>query len=155
MNRCDGFDQFTSLSSESLFSGAFEDLYDEEEHEEDEDEEDDDSEEENPEDDEDEDEDDSETAYSLKCRPSTVVYGHSASRGLDIKRWAKGLDTGCLYGRKLSALVLSRSRRHSSEDAGGRRKTKSGDRWQFGEREDRVQMKVHSVRCHAPELENS
>ncbi|KAH8112635.1 Metallo-dependent phosphatase [Phellopilus nigrolimitatus] len=43
----------------------------------------------------------------LPCHPSTVVYGHAASRGLDIKRWTKGLDSGCVYGRRLTALVLS------------------------------------------------
>ncbi|KAF7424188.1 hypothetical protein PC9H_009491 [Pleurotus ostreatus] len=45
---------------------------------------------------------------ALPCHPSTVVYGHAASRGLDIKRWTVGLDSGCVYGRKLSALVLGR-----------------------------------------------
>ena len=25
-----------------------------------------------------------------------VVYGHTASRGLDIHRWTVGLDTGCV-----------------------------------------------------------
>ncbi|KAF4571521.1 hypothetical protein EYR36_008861 [Pleurotus pulmonarius] len=44
----------------------------------------------------------------LPCHPSTVVYGHAASRGLDIKRWTVGLDAGCVYGRKLSGLVLGR-----------------------------------------------
>ncbi|KAL5525489.1 hypothetical protein ACEPAG_6825 [Sanghuangporus baumii] len=43
----------------------------------------------------------------LPCYPSTVVYGHAASRGLDIRRWTKGLDTGCVYGRRLTTLVLS------------------------------------------------
>jgi hypothetical protein len=33
---------------------------------------------------------------SLPCHPSTVIYGHAASRGLDIHRWAVGLDTGCV-----------------------------------------------------------
>jgi len=42
----------------------------------------------------------------LPCYPSTVVYGHSASRGLDVNRWSIGLDTGCVYKRRLSALVL-------------------------------------------------
>lgn len=32
----------------------------------------------------------------LPCYPSTVVYGHAAARGLDIKRWSKGLDSGCV-----------------------------------------------------------
>jgi len=37
--------------------------------------------------------------YSLPCYPSTTIYGHAASRGLDIKRWSFGLDTGCVSGR--------------------------------------------------------
>ncbi|KAH9945386.1 uncharacterized protein BXZ73DRAFT_86878 [Epithele typhae] len=44
----------------------------------------------------------------LPCYPSTAVYGHAASRDLDVRRWTVGLDTGCLYGRRLTALVLSR-----------------------------------------------
>lgn len=31
---------------------------------------------------------------SLVCHPFTVLYGHAASRGLDIKKWSKGLDSG-------------------------------------------------------------
>jgi Icc-related predicted phosphoesterase len=46
---------------------------------------------------------------SLPCYPFTVVYGHVAGRGLDIKRWSIGLDTGCSHGRRLSAVVLDRS----------------------------------------------
>jgi len=42
----------------------------------------------------------------LPCLPSTVIYGHAAARGLDIKRWSFGLDSGCVYGRRLTALVL-------------------------------------------------
>ncbi|KAF9065594.1 Metallo-dependent phosphatase-like protein [Rhodocollybia butyracea] len=43
---------------------------------------------------------------AFPCHPSTVIYGHSASRGLDIRRWTMGIDTGCVYGRKLTALVI-------------------------------------------------
>jgi hypothetical protein len=60
---------------------------------------------------------------ALQCHPSTVVYGHAAAKGLDIKRWSSGLDSGCVrriilsfsgyiftlaqvYGRRLTALVL-------------------------------------------------
>lgn len=32
----------------------------------------------------------------LPCKPSTVVYGHAAGRGLDLKRWSFGLDSGCV-----------------------------------------------------------
>lgn len=56
--------------------------------------------------------------YDLPCRPSSVVYGHAATRGLDVKRWSMGLDTGCLYGRRLTALVLksSTSGKHDEEE---------------------------------------
>jgi len=43
---------------------------------------------------------------SLSCSPVTVVYGHAASRGLDIKHFSKGLDSACVYGKQLTALVL-------------------------------------------------
>jgi hypothetical protein len=58
---------------------------------------------------------------NLKCSPVNVVYGHAAGRGLDIKKYTKGLDTGCVvgvggsgrgaaadrqYGRELTALIL-------------------------------------------------
>ncbi|KAF8962792.1 Metallo-dependent phosphatase-like protein [Flammula alnicola] len=43
---------------------------------------------------------------ALPCYPSTTIYGHAASRGLDIKRWSFGLDSGCVYNKTLSALVL-------------------------------------------------
>ncbi|KAG5652120.1 hypothetical protein H0H81_006257 [Sphagnurus paluster] len=42
----------------------------------------------------------------LPCYPISVIYGHAASRGLDVKRWSIGLDSGCVYNHRLSALVL-------------------------------------------------
>ncbi|CDZ96588.1 Serine/threonine-specific protein phosphatase/bis(5-nucleosyl)-tetraphosphatase [Phaffia rhodozyma] len=41
-----------------------------------------------------------------RCWPSNVVYGHAASRGLDVKTYSFGLDSGCVYGKQLTALVL-------------------------------------------------
>lgn len=35
-----------------------------------------------------------------------MVYGHDAGRSLNVKQWSIGLDTGCVYGRKLSAYVV-------------------------------------------------
>jgi hypothetical protein len=35
-----------------------------------------------------------------------MVYGHDAGRSLNVKPWSIGLDSGCVYGRKLSAYVV-------------------------------------------------
>ncbi|KAL8857651.1 MAG: hypothetical protein Q9178_005816 [Gyalolechia marmorata] len=38
---------------------------------------------------------------------STVIYGHDAKRGLQMNKYTKGLDTGCVEGGKLTALVVT------------------------------------------------
>ncbi|KAI5796268.1 Metallo-dependent phosphatase-like protein [Peziza echinospora] len=67
-------------------------------------------------------------------RPTTVVYGHYAAQGLDIRRWTKGLDSGCVRGGRLTALVVE----------GG---------WEAdGHEEEKVygnQMSLVSVKCRA------
>jgi len=53
---------------------------------------------------------------SLVCHPFTVIYGHAAARGLDIKKWSIGLDSGCVYGRRLSAFVYRATTTSTMED---------------------------------------
>lgn len=47
---------------------------------------------------------------SLYAGPELIVYGHDAIRGLQRYRYAVGLDTGCCYGRELTALLLPEKR---------------------------------------------
>jgi hypothetical protein len=38
--------------------------------------------------------------------PPQIVFGHNALGGLQLHPWATGLDTACVYGGRLSAMVL-------------------------------------------------
>ncbi|CAJ0829361.1 5654_t:CDS:2 [Entrophospora sp. SA101] len=41
--------------------------------------------------------------------PKYIIYGHVASRGLDIKKYSFGLDSGCVKGRMLTALKWNKN----------------------------------------------
>ena len=40
-------------------------------------------------------------------KPQVVVYGHDSKQGLQLHRWSKGLDSACVAGGKLTAMVLN------------------------------------------------
>lgn len=42
--------------------------------------------------------------------PEQIVFGHDALRGLQLQRYATGLDTACVYGGRLTALILPERR---------------------------------------------
>ena len=41
--------------------------------------------------------------------PQTVVFGHTARQNLQVHPFAIGLDTGCVHGRQLTALVVDQN----------------------------------------------
>jgi hypothetical protein len=43
---------------------------------------------------------------NLYTGPPHVVFGHYARSEPQLHAWATGLDTGCVYGGKLTAMVL-------------------------------------------------
>ena len=43
--------------------------------------------------------------------PPQIVFGHNAAPGLQLHRWATGLDTACVYGGRLTAMVLAMGQR--------------------------------------------
>lgn len=46
------------------------------------------------------------TSQDPRSQTMTVIYGHDAKTGLSIREYAKGLDSGCVKGGKLTALVI-------------------------------------------------
>ncbi|KAI0065102.1 Metallo-dependent phosphatase [Artomyces pyxidatus] len=85
----------------------------------------------------------------LPCHPSTVIYGHAAARGLDVKRWTIGLDSGCVYGRRLTAMVLDQPHRHvsniTSRADGDEDEDATPNQIPFG---DDGQARLITVKCH-------
>ncbi len=41
---------------------------------------------------------------------ATVIYGHDSRRGLRVAKWSMGIDSSCVKGGKLTALVVESGR---------------------------------------------
>jgi len=80
----------------------------------------------------------------LSCYPTSVIYGHAAGRGLDIQRWTKGIDTGCVYGDYLTALVFGDGKSKDVDAAGGEEEL---EELRFG---DSYKARLVRVKCDKP-----
>ncbi|KAF2187340.1 Metallo-dependent phosphatase [Zopfia rhizophila CBS 207.26] len=49
---------------------------------------------------------------------STVVYGHDSKRGKNILEYSKGLDSGCVNGGKLTAMVVEKGKSRLGSEVG-------------------------------------
>lgn len=46
------------------------------------------------------------SSEDARSKLMTIIYGHDAKTSLKIRTYAKGLDSGCVKGGKLTALVI-------------------------------------------------
>lgn len=44
--------------------------------------------------------------HANRTKPQVVIYGHDSHTGVQMHRWSKGLDSGCVAGGRLTMLVL-------------------------------------------------
>lgn len=51
--------------------------------------------------------------WDTSVKHTTVIYGHDAKKGLQINKYTKGLDSGCVRGGKLTALVVEEKGKQS------------------------------------------
>ncbi|KAI9700137.1 MAG: hypothetical protein M1820_006919 [Bogoriella megaspora] len=80
-------------------------------------------------------EDKAEYAETRKKKPkgeeweghTTVIYGHDSKRGLNLREWTKGLDSGCVNGGSLTAFVIEAVRKDDKGKERARTWTESVD----------------------------
>jgi hypothetical protein len=58
--------------------------------------------------------------HQMKKKPvherTTVIYGHDSKRGMNVKKWSFGLDSSCVKGGRLTAMVIGESGEHRFVD---------------------------------------
>ncbi|KAG0253236.1 hypothetical protein BG011_006478 [Mortierella polycephala] len=62
------------------------------------------------------------TKRSPKMQDFLVLYGHDAGRSLNVRTWSIGIDTGCVYGRKLTGYMVETGQLYSVDCTRNQRK---------------------------------
>lgn len=81
-------------------------------------------------------------------QPSTVIYGHDSRRGLQLRRWTKGLDTGCVKGGRLTALIMIGGDGKGKKTGKPKTETETETETEMETTKgEGVKLQVESVRC--------
>lgn len=52
-----------------------------------------------------------------KEKGQTVIYGHDSKRGLQITEWTRGIDTRCVKGGKLTAVIIEKGKKGKTKES--------------------------------------
>lgn len=77
--------------------------------------------------------------------PQHVIFGHDAVRGLQTKKYATGLDAGCVYGGRLAACLIPAGKLLQMKREGQKAATKSQSKNSFDPTANNLEIEIITV----------